>query len=614
MADMDNKIDNDTPARKIQANLILIVIGILLITIAILLYPHAKQTIENNKAQATWSAILTAESIPMTPTPYGEPTTEIPPTPIPDPEIFAYPNQFGTLILSIQEGVDTHLFAYQPFLEEWSGTGFSGLPLTRLTSGHHQDITPDISKDGRWIAFSSNRNGYWDIYIMDLQTGDIQQFTDTQAYDANPSWSPDGLWLVYESYQIDNLEIFIQKVDQTTGPIPLTKNPAADYGPDWSPQGRRISFISDRSGQAEVWYADLDSPEDDKAVQVNNLPGKQVQHPSWSGDGRYLCWGLVTDQGEHTLVSWDSQNPELDPVHIGSGDWPIWNKNADLLYAIIEQPYQTYLAAYPGPQIDPRMILPAIKLPGRVEGISWIEGNYYPIFTNLEISPGPTPLWESANDSDENPGDYPKRMIELRNLSAPSPAFIEDALGSFASLRAAVIDEAGWDFLSTLENAFVTLDQQLAPGTNLDWLYTGRGIMVNDIPRLANWLVLVREDHGHQIYWRVYIKAYHQEGSQGRPLQTKIWDLNARYSGENGSYENGGAYSGSVPSGYWVDFTALAEAHGWSRFPTQIYWQLSEGASRYQYFAFTQGLDLESALLELYSTAEIRNLFDFNTP
>jgi TolB protein len=614
MADMENEINQDGRAPKIQAYLILIAIGLLLISVAVLLYPQAQQSIEARYALETQSVISTPALLPATATLTFESAGEGSPLILPGPEIFAYPNQFGTLILSIREGVDSHLFAYQPFLENWDDNSLSGLPLTRLTSGPYQDITPDISKDGRWIAFSSNRNGPWDIYILDLQTGQIQQFTDTKAYDANPSWSPDGQWLVYESYQIDNLEIFIQDINQTTGPIPLTNNPAADFAPDWSPQGRWISFVSDRSGQNEVWYADLDSPEEDKAVEINNLPGESIQHTAWSGDGRYLTWGLVTNDGNHILVSWDSHHPERDPAYNGSGDWPLWGKNTEILYAIIEQPHQTYLAAYPGYQTEPQVMLPAIKLPGLVEGISWVEGNYYPFYTNLETGPDPTPLWEYISEPGETPGIHPKRMIELRNLSAPSPEFNEDAVGSFSSLRAIVNEEAGWDFLSTLENAYAPLDQPLSHSVNLDWLFTGRGMMVNDLPRLADWLVLAREDYGSQTYWRVYIKAYNQEGFQGQPLHTNIWDLSARYSGINAEFENGGAFSPSIPEGYWVDFTALAEAHGWIRFPPQSSWKVSEKASRYQYFAFTQGLDLETALLELYSPGEIRHLTNSAAP
>lgn len=607
---MDNEIYTGETTPKIQAYLILIVIGVILIASAVLIYPLARRSLEANRVLATLPATSTPEAHSPSPTYQLESAGEATPHPVPDPVLFAYPNQFGTLILSLREGLDSHLFAYQPFLEDWSGEGYSGLPLTRLTTGPHQDITPDISVDGRRIAFSSNRDGPWDIYILDLLSGEIERFTNTDAYDANPTWSPDGLWLAYESYQVDNLEIIIEDVGKTTGPIHLTTNPTADYAPDWSPQGRWISFISDRSGQPEVWYADLDSPQADKAVRIANLPGERIQHPAWSGDGRYLTWGLITNHGDHILVSWDSQNPDRNPVQTGSGDWPLWGGDAEMLYAVVEQPYQTYLTAYAGIEATSRLALPAIRLPAQVQGISWFGGSVYPLSAELDPGPGPTPLWEPITASGENPDTLPKRVIELRNLSAPSPAFNEEAVGSFTSLRAAVVEKAGWDFLSGLENAFVPLDQTLPPGVDLAWLYTGRGMMVTDIPRLSDWLILAREDYGAQTYWRVYIKAYNQQGYQGKPLQVNTWDLQARYSGKNSDYENGGAYSSSIPQGYWVDFTALAEAHGWSRFPTQSYWQLSEQASRYQYFAFTQGLDLEAALLELYSPAEIRDLIN----
>jgi len=608
MTDIENDLKQQRNSPRIKAYLILVAIGILLITGAVLLYPLARRNLEAQIALATQSATATPENPSPTDVFPLDSTTEDGPSPITDPEIFLTPNQFGTLILSIKEGTDCHLFAYQPFLEDSSGSGYSGLPLTRLTSGSHQDITPDISKDGRYIAFSSNRNGPWDIYILDLQTGEILQFTNSEAYDANPSWSPDGKWLVYESYQIDNLEILIQDFNRTTGPIPLTQHSAADFSPDWSPQGRLISFISDRSGQPEVYYADLDSPKEDKAVLIDNPPGQRIQSPAWSGDGRFLTWGLITTDGDHKLVNWDSQQPNTKPYFLGIGDWAIWAKNTELLYSIIEHPNQSYLTAYPGDHAGPEVALPAIPLPSGIEGITWVEGNYYPYFTNLDPGPGPTPIWEPISDPGESPGTDPKKIIQLRNLTAPSPAFTEDALASFSSLRAAVIEEAGWDFLSTLENAYVPLDQTLAPGVNLEWLYSGRGMMINDIPRLADWLVLVREDHGYNTYWRVYIRAYNQQGYQGQPLQTQIWDMNARYSGNNAAYENGGALSASMPEGYWVDFTALAEAHGWTRFPAQSDWRTNEKAARYQYFAYTQGLDLEAALRELYSPEEIRNL------
>ena len=83
------------------------------------------------------------------------------------------------------------------------------IPLYRITNGTWDDITPAISPDGKRIAFSSRRNGYFDIYILDLETGELSRVTDSLSYDASPSWSPDGQWIVYETYENGNMDIRI---------------------------------------------------------------------------------------------------------------------------------------------------------------------------------------------------------------------------------------------------------------------------------------------------------------------------------------------------------------------------------------------------------------------
>ena len=155
---------------------------------------------------------------------------------------------------------------------------------------------------------------------------------------------------------------------------------------------------------------------------------------------------------------------------------------------------------------------------------------------------------------------------------------------------------------------YVSIHEPLTPGVRLEWLFTGRGITIDDIPRMANWLVLVKEEYRDQTYWRVYIRANNQQGSYGKPLHDFTWNLDARYSGRNAQYENGGARSPYIQDGYWIDFTELADAYGWKRFPAEPFWQYSESASRYQYFAFTQEMNLQTALLQLYSQSDIQQL------
>jgi TolB protein len=113
--------------------------------------------------------------------------------------------------------------------------------------------------DGARLAFSSRRNGYWNLYILNLADNTLSRVTDTPEYDGYPSWSPDGQWLAYESYVEDQLDLFIRSMtDPEYTPIRLTEDPGLDHSPHWSPDGRRIAFVSTRSGEEEIWVANLD--------------------------------------------------------------------------------------------------------------------------------------------------------------------------------------------------------------------------------------------------------------------------------------------------------------------------------------------------------------------
>jgi TolB protein len=161
------------------------------------------------------------------------------------------------------------------------------------------------------------------------------------------------------------------------------------------------------------------------------------------------------------------------------------------------------------------------------------------------------------------------------------------------------VEEAGWDALASLQNAFVPLTSLLDPGLGDDWLYTGRAFALNSLLTDAGWMVSVREEVGQQTFWRIYLRAQNQDGSQGAPLSDAPWDLSARYNLDPQAYDQGGTYA-PVPNGYWVDFTALARAYGWERQPSLPNWRTYFGGTRFTEFVLTGNLDWYSALLEIY--------------
>lgn len=490
------------------------------------------------------------------------------------------------VIFSFEEDGYAHLFAYIP----------EKLPLTRLTSGDWDDITPSPSPDGEKIAFASNRNGFWDLYLLDLSNNDITQLTDTPNYEGAPTWSPDGSFLAFESYENDNLNIVVGPSNNPLDdPVRLTTSIASDHSPAWAPDGRHIAFVSD----GDIILADLDRTDSGRFQNLSSTDIASESHPVWSPDGKRLAWASSSQNiGRSGIYVWDEART-VPATWIGDGDWPAWNTSGDQIITTLPAPNSTYLTIY---SVDGKLLQPLSPFPATLRGLLW--GNLV-LFDSL---PGqfqksaeftPAPLW-AANGEPISEGSFDRwSLISLQNVQAPYPQMHDQVDEAFNALRNRVQEEVGWDALASLENAFVPITTVLDPGFQEDWLYTGRAFAVNSLMTNAGWMVAVREDFGAQTYWRLYLRAQLQDGSLGEPLQSPPWDLSARYNLDPKVYEQGGTY-GAVPPGYWVDVTSLASQYGWERVPALPNWRTFYRGARFTEFALTGGLDWYSAMLELY--------------
>ncbi len=492
------------------------------------------------------------------------------------------------ILLSMEENGYAHFFLYTP----------DGQPILRLTDGNWSDIAPSLSPDGKQIAFASNRSGYWDIYLLTLATAEIRQITNTPAYDSAPSWSPDSQWLAYETYDGNDLEIAaIQLTAADEPPIFLTDDPAADTSPAWSPQGRKIAFVSNRSGDPDVWLADLDRPDEGRFINLSNTSFAAERRPLWAGN--QLLW-IAEAQGVNVSGAfvWDVDQPQRPARWIADADWAAWSPSDEKLATVLNGPNVDYFSAS---SLDGGLPLPPRPLPGLVRGLLWLTLDLPTTPDAYRAASAMTPpaLWSPAVTPLAEGPTQRQRLVALPEVQAPYPQLHDQVDEAFAALRQRAVTEAGWDALASLQNAFVPLTSPLDPGLGDDWLYTGRAFALNSLLGNAGWMVSVREEIGQQTFWRIYIRAQNQDGSQGLPLRDAPWDLSARYNLDPQAYDQGGEFA-PIPSGYWVDFTALARAYGWERMPSLPNWRSYFGGTRFTEFILTGGLDWYSALLEIY--------------
>ena len=90
----------------------------------------------------------------------------------------------------------TVIFSYEGDL--WRADLNNGA-AARITAMQGEEVMPRVSPDGKWLAFSSNQFGNYDVYVMPLTGGDIKQLTFSSAGDEVDSWSWDSKSIYFTS-------------------------------------------------------------------------------------------------------------------------------------------------------------------------------------------------------------------------------------------------------------------------------------------------------------------------------------------------------------------------------------------------------------------------------
>ena len=127
-----------------------------------------------------------------------------------------------------------------------------GSGLRRMTNNTFTDVHPAWSPDGSKLAFVSNRDGNNEIYVMSAD-GSVQRVTNDPADDQGPVWLSDGLSLVFSSYR-GGWDIYRIKIDGT-GLQRLTTDPASELRPAAAPKNLQglIAYANNRTGDYEIY-------------------------------------------------------------------------------------------------------------------------------------------------------------------------------------------------------------------------------------------------------------------------------------------------------------------------------------------------------------------------
>jgi Tol biopolymer transport system component len=181
--------------------------------------------------------------------------------------------------------------------------------LVRLTAYPGNDWDLAWAPDGKRIAFSSLRDGNWEVYIMGLDGNGEKNLTSHPADDWLPAWSPDGQQIAFVSDRDGNWEIYTMRADGT-GLVNLTQNPGDDWIPAWSPNGQHIAFQTNRDGNWEIYTMNSDGSQQ---TNLTNDPADDWD-PAWSpaplegGTGSQHIIFMSERDGNREIYVMDAQN------------------------------------------------------------------------------------------------------------------------------------------------------------------------------------------------------------------------------------------------------------------------------------------------------------------
>ncbi len=205
-----------------------------------------------------------------------------------------------------------------------------------LTHNNTDDNQPAWSSDGRQIAFVSNHQGQYTIFVMDAEGRGVHPLTDSPRNNFSPTWSPDDRSIAYVTARQE----FAQQITEvllTDLQSGLTRRMTIQYpnaiSPTWKPDSRHLAFTSGETGSPNRIIYDLDIQTGDTNPLITS---HDIQlNPTWSPDGRYLLYlAYGSNSGIYLWDTTQDQSVLLFAPEVLNMRNPSWSQdNRYIIYA-----------------------------------------------------------------------------------------------------------------------------------------------------------------------------------------------------------------------------------------------------------------------------------------
>jgi len=190
-------------------------------------------------------------------------------------------------------------------------------------------ISPRVSPDNTRIAFASLESKGWAIRMFSLEIGRMVTFPGGATGGANqsPSWAPEGNRIAFSSSRSGDPEIWVANLDGSNMHR-ITFFAGPDVAPTWNPKtGTQIAWVSGRTGLPQIYIMDQEGANIQRMTD-----GGYAVSPSWSPNGQFLTfswnrkYGPGAPGGQDIYIMDIASKRWLQLTHdAGNNDFPSWS-------------------------------------------------------------------------------------------------------------------------------------------------------------------------------------------------------------------------------------------------------------------------------------------------
>ena len=196
----------------------------------------------------------------------------------------------------------------------------------------------DLSPKGERVLFAARG----DIFSAPVEKGPTRNLTHSPgAHDKWPAWSPDGSRIAFLSDASGEEEVYVVAQDGTAPPEKITSGGHAfRYQPQWSPDNQHIAF-SDKDSR--LWVASVTGH---SAKEIAHSTEGEIRDYEWSPGGGYLAFSINDPSGFSALYIWSAKEDKLRRVTSGTfnEDTPAWDPGGDYLYFFANHEFQPQIS------------------------------------------------------------------------------------------------------------------------------------------------------------------------------------------------------------------------------------------------------------------------------